>query len=717
MHLALRKPPYSCLFAVAMLKPTGSAGGGSAATAAAQAAIADAVHNRAPTVPKIEEVRAHNTSFADEIGTKSRWSDQPPSQEGGARGRGGGRGGGGRGAGGRNGASAWDTNREGGRLSGRGGGVYERGERGVRDAFQDKDKINFRQSSDRNVSNNSRGREAIFGSGAHVGMANSSQEGGNGAVAKPPTTSYVRQHGPPPRKVAIRNAVSMSPPQEEHPPSTQQPTRSSAYSASTRSEYHSDADPWSTSTETSSKWRPSSSPSAQQPDDDPPEVSPTVNLLSPQSGTYVRTHGPPRRLDREGQDDGQGGNDMGSEASSRYKSPLGASGQGRCTTGRDSMENGDRSLSERRKESSGSLAPPPVPTNTRWKEPKDEPRTGARRWKGKEEGVMGSGRWGRSTEEDGDRESGGVAAAATGSPPPQSSSWKEARADDGWGLDVGSATRASSEKLEEQADGEGSTAHEPSSGVGVSVKISVNPANAATDSNGQSTIAEDTPPESSASFRESFVQQKPVQPVIRNASWEPQLPRGGDLWENPGHGRDNIPQNQGPGQPGPSGSGSTSQPWSDPWGTSGFGLSASGDQGSSAMASFLSNDPGEPRKERYLPPALRNRTPSEGNQGGPATVSPVDQEPETASTSLSQDVAAPDVSTQDLVMPGTGGRMGVGAASPGGTAAAKTPIYEQQEPLEEWQQGGTQQDQTGLPVEQQLHQRQPLHQSRQVKIL
>ncbi|CAM9665287.1 unnamed protein product, partial [Ectocarpus fasciculatus] len=59
----------------AMLKPTGSAGGGSAATAAAQAAIADAVHNRVATAPKPEERRRPMASFADEISTKSRWAE------------------------------------------------------------------------------------------------------------------------------------------------------------------------------------------------------------------------------------------------------------------------------------------------------------------------------------------------------------------------------------------------------------------------------------------------------------------------------------------------------------------------------------------------------------------------------------------------------------------------------------------------------------------
>ena len=54
-----------------MLKPTGSAGGGSAATAAAQAAIADAVHNRVVPAPKVEETRRPVPSFADEISTKS----------------------------------------------------------------------------------------------------------------------------------------------------------------------------------------------------------------------------------------------------------------------------------------------------------------------------------------------------------------------------------------------------------------------------------------------------------------------------------------------------------------------------------------------------------------------------------------------------------------------------------------------------------------------
>lgn len=729
----------SCLsIPAAMLKPTGSEGGGSAATAAAQAAIADAVHNRVATAPKAEERRRPAPSFADEISTKSRWTERPPSQDTGVRGRGGGRGTGGRGSG-----SAWETNRDGSRASGKGGRGYDRGERGAREAFQDKDRRSFRQSVDRNAGNSGRARESIFGSGAHVGMANSSPESTSSGGAKTLTTTYVRQHGPPPRKVATQGALSTPAHQHEQPPATQQPTRSLAYSASTRSEYQSEPDPWSTSTETSSKWRQSTSPNAQHSPDSPPDVLPTLDSSSSQSGSYARTHGPPRRRGREGQGGEEGGSsssysrpdhDTGGEASSRFGGSWGAAEQGRGSTDRDSMGSGERTLSGRWKEPAASLALPPAPTNTRWKEPKDESRAGgARRWKGKEEVHTGSGRWDTSTGEDGGVDS--VAAPAVAPSPSQNSSWKDST-DDGWRLEGGdhggdggvSACADGSEQLEQQhaADG-GDMARDAGGHVAVSVDNPVDVVDVSMDANGRSPVTtEDTSPEDPPSFRGSF--QQHAQPVMRNASWEPQLPRRGDLWETPGHGRDSVPQAQVPSQAGTSGSGGTSQPWSDPWGTSGFGLSASGDQGSSAMASFLGNGPGEPRKDRYLPPALRNRAPSEGNHGDSASVPSVDQDAETNPPSLPQDVASTDVSAQDLGLPSGGGR--IGAVSPGGTATAKAALYNpqqqqqhqhQQAPLEEWQQGGThtshraQQDQAGHPVEQQLHQRQPIHHSHQVR--
>ncbi|CAM9284787.1 unnamed protein product [Laminaria digitata] len=388
----------------AMLKPTGSAGGGSAATAAAQAAIADAVHNRVVPAPKVEETRRPVPSFADEISTKSRWSERPPSQEGGARGRGGGRD-----VEGRSGAGAWGTNREGGRGGGKPGRGFDRGERGSRDSFQDKDRRHVRQNSDRGANNSSRARESIFGSGSHVGAVNSSQDGTSSAGTKAPTSTYVRQHGPPPRKVAT--PVS-TPAQQEEPPANQRPTTSSSHS-STRGDHQSDADPWSTSTDASSKRRSSSPASAQQSPDPPAEAPTAFDSTSSSSTSYVRTHGPPRRASREGQADEQGeglsstrpDHDAGGEATSRFGDSWGPLEQGHGAADRDSMGGGERTLSGRWKEPASSLAPPPVPTSNRWKEPKEEPRPGPRRWKGREEGHMGSGRWGR--EDNGDADSNG----------------------------------------------------------------------------------------------------------------------------------------------------------------------------------------------------------------------------------------------------------------------------------------------------------------------
>ncbi|CAN0108617.1 unnamed protein product, partial [Ectocarpus sp. 8 AP-2014] len=385
----------------AMLKPTGSAGGGSAATAAAQAAIADAVHNRVAAAPKPEERRRPMASFADEISTKSRWAERP-SQEVGSRGRGAGRGTGG----------TWEMNKERGRDSGQGGRGFERAERGRRDAFPEKeDRRSFRQNSNRSAMNSTRGRESIFGSGAHVGVASSTQDSTSKGSSKTPSTTYVRQHGPPPRKVVTPATTPAPAAQQEQPLVSQQPTRSSAYSASKPSNDQSHGDPWGKSAETPSKWR-SASPSNPQPAmDAPPEAPPMPDSPSSQSGSYVRAHGPPRRSGREGQTDERGetsisssrpDHDAGGEPTSRFGGSWGAPEQGQNAMDKDSLAGLERTQSGRWKEPAGSLAPPPHPTNTRWKEPKEEPRAGARRWKAREDGQMGGGRWGRSAEEDAD---------------------------------------------------------------------------------------------------------------------------------------------------------------------------------------------------------------------------------------------------------------------------------------------------------------------------
>lgn len=712
-----------------MLKPTGSAGGGSAATAAAQAAIADAVHNRVASAPKPEERHRPVTSFADEISTKSRWTERSP-QDGGARARRGGRGGEGRGCGG----SAWETSKEGSRGFGKGGRGFDRGERGG-DAFHEKDRRSLRHTPDRSSIDNTWGRESIFGTGGHVGGANSSQDSTTNAGAKTPTTTYVRQHGPPPRKPVT--ATPAPKPQREEPPAIQQPTRSSAYSASTRSSDQSRDDTWGKPAENSSKWRP-----AQQSADTPPEASPTLDSPSTQSTSYARAHGPPRRSGRGAQADEHSAMsasfsrqdyDGGSEATSRFGGSWGASEQSRGVVDKEASVGTERTLSGRWKEPTSSLAPPPAPTNSRWKEPKQEPKAGARRWKAKEEGQAGSGRWGRSAEEDGDVD-GGSATAALIPSPSQSSSWKESPSD-GWGLEVGkrvdeeiSAAASTPENLEQQRREDSVAIAAIGADGGMSGE---KPAEICSAEEPAVTTAQDISTEKESTFRGSFTQQQQSQPVISTASWEPQLPRGGgggDLWDTQGHGRNGHPQEQGSGQGGPSISGGASQPWSDPWGTSGFGLPSSGDQGSGSMASFLDND--EPRKDRYLPPALRNRTPSQGNQEDSANVAvpSVEDAAETRTSSL-PDVGSTDVSAQDLVIPGGGG---IGAASTDGTIAAKGSLYEQQEqeqqqqrqqqaPLEDWQQGGAQashqlqQDQTGHPVEQQLHQQHPIHQSHQVR--
>eukprot|EP00903_Cladosiphon_okamuranus_P016860 g15546.t3 len=496
---------------------------------------------------------------------------------------------------------------------------------------------------------------------------------------------------------------------------------------------------WGKPADTSSKWRPT-----QQSADTPPEDSPTLDSPSTQSASYVRAHGPPRRSGREAQADEHSATsasfsrqdqDVGGEAASRFGGSWGASEQSLGVVDKEASGGTERTLSGRWKEPTSSLAPPPPPTNTRWKEPKEEPRAGARRWKAKEEGQTGSGRWGRSAGEDDEVDGGSSTAASLVPSSSQSSSWKESPSD-GWGLEVGkrvdeeiSAAASTPENLEQQRREDSVAIAAMVSDGGLSGE---KPAEISSTEESAVTTAQDISTEKESTFRGHFTQQQQSQPVISNASWEPQLPRGGgggDLWDTQGHGRDTHPQQQGSGQGGPSTSGGTSQPWSDPWGTSGFGLAASGDQGSGSMASFLNNDPDEPRKDRYLPPALRNRTPSQGNQEDSANVNvpSVDDATERIPSSL-PDVVSTEVSPQDLVIPGGGG---IGTAPTEGTITTKGSLYEQQgqeqqkqqlqqqAPLEDWQQGGAQashqlqQDQTGHPVEQQLHQPNPIHQSHQ----
>lgn len=714
-----------------MLKPTGSAGGGSAATAAAQAAIKDAVHNRVAEKPKPEEPRRNGPSFADEISSKSRWPVRSQLEGGQTEGGGGGRGGGG-GVGGR---GAWDRNREGGRgRGGERGRGYDR-ERNNRDGFQDKDRRNGGWGSDRNASN-SRARESIFGSGGHAGMVNTDSESACGTLK--PTTTYVRQHGPPPRRASSQSAST--PNKAQVSPQQNDEQTSATHQPSSRSSGQSDADPWSATEAT--KWRTPLSPDEPA---DTPEASSTPDVSSSQSGSYVRTHGPPRRGGREGAGDDKGysasslrpegdhaavrESDATGEVLARFPSGGGSSEQSRGGTERESFGNGERNLSGRWKEPAGGLAPPPAPTNTRWKEPKEDSfatRPGTRRWRNgsREESQMGSGRWSRDVGDVGDvGDADSSGSPSDPSPPVQNSSWTDS-AGVGWGLQPGEeqeqaqvATDAPQEQLE-QADGEPSTSEAVTAAAtaATSSEDTVAIVDAAVEVKAPSTAAGDenttgdSPP-----FQNSFVphQTSTAQPVLRTASWEPQLPRGGDAWSAAGHGRDAQGENQGQGQSGAPGA-TASQPWSDPWGTSSFGLSPTGgEQGSSAIASLLGNNgPVEPRKDRYLPPALRNRTPSEGAQVEASSISTGDQETEATPAALQPDVGSTSLSNQELEMQSAGGRMG--ASTSGGAGAAKPPLYEQQQPpLEEWQHGRAQpsqlapEDQSARPREQQLHQRQP----------
>ena len=755
LYSAIRVPRASCIISSAMLKPTGSAGGGSAATAAAQAAIAEAVHNRSASAsasaPKSEEFRRKSPSSAAEMsGSKSRWTERPPLQEGGGKGRDGGARGG---AGGRGGGGAWETSsyRE------RGGGMGEmhsRDRKGPRDSYQDKDfRKNFRQGSERIAGGSARVRESSFGSGAHHDSVNSGQDS-QGANVKPLATTYVRQHGPPPRRATAQAGVAQvqSPAQQQDQAQvTQQPTRSSAYSASTRPEPTSEAfEPPKSLSESSSNWRSSSSPSAQ------PTRSPVASAIK---FSVSRSTQQARGAGNEGQVGEQGDQEAPAQPydakegeTSRFERSWGASEHGRAVIDRNYSKGRERTLGEKSKEythdsRSPSSATSGRPANSQWKEVKDESRA-SRRWNGEEEHNVSSDRLEESVE-DGDVDSScvvvPVAPAMAPSSPPQSSSWREA-VDDGWGVDaVGNGRDAElsaasiTQHLEEQ---------KPLDTTATSVENTM-PLHKVEDTNGPVTLAEgDGSYENHTSVQGSLVveeqlrqaQQAP-QAGLRTTSWEPQLPVGTELWEPTGHGRDGLPDNaQGPGQMVSSGSSGASQPWSDPWGTSGFGLPSGGDQTSRAM-SFLSNGPTETQKGRYLPPALRNSAPAERNH--------VEHEAETNPSPLPQDVAPADVPNPDLVV--------IPGISSGSTGVGTTHLFEQQQQthqkhqppqqqqeqrpqhqpqqhgtqpqqqtqsLEEWRHGTTSatshrvQERTESPADQPLHQQrqqQVIHQSHQVK--
>lgn len=689
-----------------MLKPTGSAGGGSAATAAAQAAIAEAAHNRAASAPKMEERRRNSPTFAEEIsGSKSRWSERSHPQEGGVRGRdGSGRGA----AGGRGSGGAWESSsayRE--RSSGR-GMSHDRDWKTTRDSYMDKDfRKNFRQGSERGSGGGARARESTFGSGTQDGQS---------VNVKPLTTTYVRQHGPPPRRATPQAVVgsNSSPPREEdRMTTTQQPTRSSAYSASRLDPPSDKSEGWDPQPDTPSKLRPSSSPST-QPLGSP--EAPTVDSSYSHSVWNVGDQDPPREAERETLDEQVeqetcGQHDRGEETP-RFKGSLGASSQGRASMGRDFEE-----LKGRWKDyNNSSRSSPPVPTNTRWKEPKDEPRT-SRGWSGKGESHIGTGRREKSVDKD-SVENRCVVAPAIVPSSSQSSSWR-GTVDDGWGEDAneqgggaGLSTTSSAEGVEQETVG-----------VAVPAVEKAVPLQHVEEENRSATLAEgNISSEGHGSVQGSLMEQEQTQrapstsqPAVSATSWEPQLPVGTELWEPTGHDRDALHNNaQGPGQTDVASSGGASQSWSDPWGPSGFGLPSGGDQTPSAM-SFLGNGPSEAPKGRYLPPALRNSTPSARNR--------VERGGETGSSV--QDKA--DVSTQALVMP---------SISSNSTGVCSAPLFEQQaqpqhqtqdpqqvspprqqQSLEEWQRAASHrvpQERTESPANQSLNQRQSMHQVKRV---
>lgn len=657
-----------------MLKPTGSAGGGSSATSAAQATTADTPHNRTISTPKLEERRGTAPSFADEISSKPRWSNRAISQD-----RGGGSGGGGRGRKGGPGG-AWEPSRERGLErggNGEGGRGYER-ERGARDDSQDGNRRGRGWGQDTSRNNTSRNREAMYGSNMQGGMANADET----SVTRTLTTTYVRQHGPPPRKLqssaaaATQGKTQAALEQERAPVTT--PTASSARSASTPSAPHSSTDPWSAPS-SEQRWRNASSPTMPQ-STEGSDASPALDGSSSHSGAYSRSHGPPvPRGSREPAEEyskpppeSSAGSDLGldtgDEGCSRSRGPWQESEEERHVTDRDDESSGERPLN-RWKEPSVSLTPATTGMDMVWKESRGEPippRHGTRRSTstGREVEQVRSEEWSGDGTHPGDLSKDRPVEADS---PSRCPPWKGSSRV-GWRLqaierhDDADMLRNCPDSRKE-AEVEHALKPETKSSPGAAdAQGSLSTLNAMVEERPATTVNDDGS-EDSRAFRKPFVTQPPPasQPVLPPGSWEPQL-QGSDNWSAASHGHGGIVQGDGHRQERGSSRPGASQFLADPWATTTFGLPSAQDRASSAIASLLGAGSDETGKNRYLSSTLQSRGGNQDDQRYTAGVpTRGDGENDSSPGGLHAgiaDMAAREVSASDLTMTGGSGEVG-----------------------------------------------------------
>ncbi|CAM9215663.1 unnamed protein product [Choristocarpus tenellus] len=603
------------------------------------------------------------------------------------------------------GSRTWERNREGAkelgrdRIGGRDGVLgsersWDRDSWG-NEGFQDKehDRGGATWNRDRDRGSGTRDRECGF-SGVHGHTS-----GGSNLA---PVTTYVRQHGPPPRKLASQQPPVQN--QQEAP--THQPTRSSAYSSrsSSTSKPYSKSDAWDLSISETNKQHSPSSPAAKA--DSASVTTPTpASTSSPQSGCYVRTYGPPRcspsggdaaeELDEQGtrptnhRPGGhvlEGDEDPGTESVPRSFGGSWGESEPQDQGSKSGDVGGEQLSSGRWKET---IAPPvPAPTNSRWKEPKEDPAvgSGACRWKVRDEApaIPGQGRWTRGLGESGGEDS----TTST----PNNASWK-GRTDEEWkpeadgvGENLSPVSGRFTKKAEEEQgqDGDNAESGLPDGGV-------IKGAATTTGSGTSPVLTGGGSPDVPQPYRSPFTQSAATLP--HTTSWEPQLPRAGEhTWSAPSR-EPQTEQGQGHGS-----TGQGSQPWGDPWGTSGFNVPTDGEGSSAGMASLL---PSEHRKDRYLPPALRNRDSAQGSQGD-TPVTPV-AVPEAAPAPPPSDCPTQvGTSHQDMLLPGTVANMGCGADITGSAH------FEQQQVMQDWQeeQKHPHKSQPILQVEEPLHQQQ-----------
>ncbi|CAM9115344.1 unnamed protein product [Discosporangium mesarthrocarpum] len=566
-----------------------------------------------------------------------------------------------------------------------------------------------------------------------------------------PVTTYVRQHGPPPRKLS-----SQAPAAKQQPPPTHQPVRSAAYSAGGGSKTQSASDPWDATSADANKWRPPVSSS--QEEAPAPQPTPTPSSSSPKAEPYVRMYGPPRRSlatdnDAEGQEDrgtspgrsraGHGGHGIGRDStdsggaegpSRSFRGAWGGSdAQGRGSKTGESGA-GDRPVPSGGRWKEPPTPPAPAPMNTRWKEPKEELSglgTGSK-WRSRDDSgaaaVGGGGaRWSRGLGETEGERAPDTRQASDGLPSSAplplstvlsatpalvtSTTWKDPAMGKWQPESDGVREEASAVigpyfKTPEPEKAQVSKSMEPTSAASMEDVTASTSSAAVTVGTTTPSLVSGGPADVPSSYVSPFNQS--AAPLPRTTSWEPQLPRAGEhTWSAPSHGHESQGDGQGQGQ---GGSSTQAAPWGDPWGTSGFSVPTDGDGSSGGMASFL---PSEHRKDRYLPPALRNRASSQESQGDTAPTMPTT---EATPAPTSSKVTAE--THQEMLLPGTVTVAGVGA----GLDVGGSPHFDQQQQqtIHNWQedqqkaqqhthqqaQEQAQRVQAVLPIEQPLHQQQ-----------